>query len=134
MVKRTFFLALFAFAIALPVAGGAFLEYFHASSEDDNIVVTWRTRNESNVESFEVQRKNGHDGSFSYIASVTPKGSNSVYTYTDRSAFKSSATLYVYRLKIVDGNGQTGYSQEVEVKHSVSSVKRTWGSIKAMFR
>jgi len=42
--------------------------------------------------------------------------------------------IFIYRLKIVDTNGQASYSNEVSVSHNVSGVKRTWGSIKAMFR
>jgi hypothetical protein len=133
-MKRIITISLIAMAFVLPAVGGAFLEYFHANSDSDNIVLSWRTRSESNMNMFEIERKSSQNGSFSSLAQITPKGSNSTYTYTDRSAFKSSATTYIYRLKISDGSGNPGYSQEVEVKHSVSSVKRTWGSIKAMFR
>jgi hypothetical protein len=66
---------------------------------------------------------------------VQPKGSNSLYTYVDRSAYKDTESVYVYRLKILEASsGPSSYSNEITVSHSVSSVKRTWGSIKAMFR
>ncbi len=72
--------------------------------------------------------------SFVDITTIQPKGSNSYYTYLDQSAYKIENMLFIYRLKIVDTNGQASYSNEVSVSHSVSGVKRTWGSIKAMFR
>ena len=38
------------------------------------------------------------------------------------------------QLLIVDNNMQTSSSQIVSVSPNISGVKRTWGSIKAMFR
>lgn len=114
---------------------GAFLDFFNGRSDGDNITLEWKTRSENNLQRYEVQRKAGHNGDFVSLATVSPKGSNSMYTYIDRSAYKETASIYVYRLKIVEnGSGPASYSNEVTVSHSVSSVKRTWGSIKAMFR
>ena len=113
---------------------GAFLDYFHAGSDGDNIRLEWRTRTERGVEKFEIERKSGHDGEFISLNSVDPRGSNSTYEYVDRSAYKETASVYVYRLRINESGVSPSYSNEVTVSHSVSSVKRTWGSIKAMFR
>ena len=68
------------------------------------------------------------------IATIKPKGSNSDYKFTDENAYKSTESFYVYRLKIVDSNLQESFSHIVSVSHYPSSVKRTWGSIKALFR
>jgi len=65
---------------------------------------------------------------------VQPKDEGAFYSYTDRTAYKTSDNVYVYRLRIVESGGTASFSQDVPVTHSVSSVKRTWGSIKAMFR
>jgi len=114
---------------------GAFLEYFNGRSDGDNIVLEWKTRSESSLLRYEIQRKAGQSGEFVSLATVTPKGSNSLYSYIDRSAYKDSESIYVYRLRIVESaSGPSSYSNEITVSHSVSSVKRTWGSIKAMFR
>jgi hypothetical protein len=114
---------------------GAFLDFFQGRSDGNNISLEWKTRTEQNLSSFEVQRKAGQDGVYITIANVEPKGSNSYYSYVDRSAYKGSASVYFYRLKITDGTSSpASYSNEITVSHSVSSVKRTWGSIKAMFR
>jgi hypothetical protein len=125
--------------ILLLVAGtaysGAFLDFFNGRSDGDNIVLEWKTRSESSLLRYDIQRKAGQDGDFVTLATVSPKGSNSLYTYIDRSAYKASQSTYVYRLKIVESSGSpASYSSEISVSHSVSSVKRTWGSIKAMFR
>jgi len=114
---------------------GAFLDFFNGRSDGDNIVLEWKTRSESNLQRYEIQRKAGQDGDFVTLSAVSPKGSNSLYTFIDRSAYKASQSVYVYRLKIVESSGSpASYSNEITVSHSVSSVKRTWGSIKAMFR
>ncbi|MBR9977971.1 MAG: hypothetical protein KFH87_07775 [Bacteroidetes bacterium] len=115
--------------------GGAFLDFFNGRSDGNNIVLEWKTRTETNLLRYEIQRKAGNNGEFIILATVQPKGSNSLYTYVDRSAYKDAESIYGYRLKIVEtASGPTSYSNEITVTHSVSSVKRTWGSIKAMFR
>ena len=134
-MKRTTILTIFLLGLSATLFSGAYLDYFHAKSDGNNITIEWKTQAENGVQSFEIQRKAGSNGEFIAIGSADPKGSNSYYTFIDRSAFKSSLSIYVYRLKIVDGSGNSsGYSNEVTVSHNVSGVKRTWGSIKAMFR
>ena len=119
--------------ITTAVLAGTFLEYFQGRSEGEDIRLEWKTREEVNLQHFKVERKTPQS-SFVDITTIQPKGSNSYYTYLDQSAYKTDNMLFVYRLKIVDTNGQASYSNEVSVSHSVSGVKRTWGSIKAMFR
>jgi bacteriorhodopsin len=120
------------FAVAALYAG-AYLEYFQGRSEGEDIKLEWKTGEEINLQEFKIERKTPQN-SYVEIAMVQPKGSNSYYSYLDQSAYKMSGLIFIYRLKIVDTNGQASYSNEVTVTHNVSGVKRTWGSIKAMFR
>lgn len=115
------------------IYAGAFLEYFQGRSEGEDIKLEWKTGEEVNLQDFKIERKTPQN-SFVEIGTVQPKGSNSYYSYLDQSAYKMSGLIFIYRLKIVDTNGQASYSGEVTVSHNVSGVKRTWGSIKAMFR
>jgi hypothetical protein len=133
-MKRSINILAILLLVAGTAVGGAFLDFFNGRSDGDNIVLEWKTRSESSLLRYEIQRKAGSNGEFVSLATVPPKGSNSLYTYTDRSAYKESESVYVYRLKIVESSGPASYSNEITVTHSVSSVKRTWGSIKAMFR
>ena len=122
------------FLIIATVYAGAYIEYFHARSESDNVRLEWQTSEETNLQKFVIERKTPQS-SFTEIASVAPKGNNSNYIFTDQNAYKTNDMVFVYRLKIVDNNDQVTYSADVTVTHSISSVaKRTWGSIKAMFR
>lgn len=125
---------LFTFFIIATVYAGAYIQYFQGRSESDNIKLEWQTSDESNLQKFVIERKTPQS-SFAEIANVSPKGSNSYYSFIDQNTYKTNDMVYIYRLKIVDFNNQVSYSAEVTVSHSVSSVaKRTWGSIKAMFR
>lgn len=133
-MKRSINILAILLLVAGTAVGGAFLDFFNGRSDGDNIVLEWKTRSESSLLRYEIQRKAGSNGEFVSLATVPPKGSNSLYTYTDRSAYKESESVYIYRLKIVESSGPASYSNEITVTHSVSSVKRTWGSIKAMFR
>ena len=123
-------IVLFAFAA---LNAGTFLEYFHGRSEGDDVRLEWKTREEVNLQHFKIERKTPQNG-FVEIETVQPKGSNSYYSFLDKSAYKPADLIFIYRLKIVDINGQVSYSNEVTVSHNVSGVKRTWGSIKALFR
>lgn len=132
-MKKTTYFILFIILSALITYAGVDLLKFSARSENGNVVVSWQTVTESNLNHFVVERKTVN-GSFMELGNVSPR-SDKNYEYVDQSAFKTSDQLYVYRLKIVDNSGAVSYSQEVRVTHSnISSVKRTWGSIKALFR
>jgi len=113
---------------------GAYFNFFTARSESENIVLKWETQEENNIEYFAVERKTPNT-SFILIDKIDPKGDNSSYTYTDKNICKTNDDLYVYRIAIHEyNNSNVTYSAEVSVSHYLSNVKRTWGSIKAMFR
>ncbi len=122
-----------AFLIIATVYAGAYISYFHVRSESDNIRLEWQTGDESNLQSFVIERKTPQS-SYIEIETIQPKGSNSYYSYLDQNVYKSTDVIFNYRLKLVDNDGKITYSYETTVSHSISGVKRTWGSIKAMFR
>ena len=63
------------------------------------------------------------------------RGNNSLYQYVDDTAFRVSESIYKYQVKVVFSNGQAPlYYGPITVSHKTSDVRRTWGSIKAMFR
>jgi hypothetical protein len=103
-------------------------------SDGSVITLHWNSEDETNVQRFIVERRVGTNGSFIQVTSYEPKGP-SLYEFVDKTAFRSTATLYQYqiRIKFVNGNPDQELGP-VSVSHSVNSVKRTWGSIKAMFR
>ncbi|MCX6149661.1 MAG: hypothetical protein NTX22_03955 [Ignavibacteriales bacterium] len=109
--------------------------FFQGRSEGDNIVLEWKTATEESVQNFAIERKaiNSHD--FTTLSYISPKGNNSLYTYTDENVYKATSDIYYYRLAIYEKNNPTpSHSSEISVTHNPSDVRRTWGSIKAMFR
>jgi len=113
---------------------GAYFNSINGWSESNDIVIKWETGVENNIDHFTVERKTPNS-SFVPINNVEPKGNNSVYKYIDEGLFKTDSDIYIYRIAIYENNNPTpAYSQEIPVSHSLSFVKRTWGSIKAMFR
>ena len=129
----TTFLILFLLSTAFAVADIIQSNSFQASSDGANVVLRWVTQDETNVQRFEIERQSGVDGGFAMIGTVVPKGT-SAYEFTDFSALRKSVTIYQYRIKIVFSNGSSSYVGPITVSHTVSGVRRTWGSIKAMFR
>jgi hypothetical protein len=105
-----------------------------ASSDGVNITLRWVTEDETSVARFDVERRDENAATFIPIASLDPKGP-SLYEYVDRSVFRKTASIYHYRIKVSFTNGTAPvYTVDIPVSHTVSGVRRTWGSIKAMFR
>ncbi|MBI1806333.1 MAG: hypothetical protein HYR76_04695 [Ignavibacteria bacterium] len=107
---------------------------FQAYSDGINVTLRWVTEDETNVARFEIERSSGNDGNFVMIGALDVKGS-SLYEFVDNSAFRRITTLYQYRVKVVFSNGANPFfTAPLTVSHTVSGVRRTWGSIKSMFR
>jgi hypothetical protein len=131
-VKKIYIYILSLFIIS-SVFAGAKLNSITAKSENGDIKIEWYTSEETNVKNFVVERQTSQ-GTWVEIQTVNPTGNNSYYYCLDNSAYKGEDMVFIYRLRIVDNDGKNTYSGTVAVSHSVSGVKRTWGSIKAMFR
>lgn len=129
-VIKTLPLLLFITSVAL---AGAMISLLQARSDGEDIIIEWQTTQETNLKEFVVQRRTP-SSEYTDLQVIVPKGDNSFYTFRDESAYKTSEALYIYRLKIVDNDNSITYSAEISIAHQVSSVKRTWGSIKALFR
>ena len=131
-MKNRILIAFLLITSVITFAGSDILK-LSARSQSGNVVVAWQASNETNLKSYIVERKNVN-GSFNAVSGeITPQSSKN-YEFVDQDLYKTTGTLYVYRLKIVDNDNSISYSWEVAVPHNVSSVKRTWGSIKALFR
>jgi len=134
MNKKNFIILFISFLFVSTLWAGAHIINFTAESDDSNIIIRWTTSDETNMSYFVVERKSVN-GNFAAVSQpIAAKGNNSSYEFIDENAFKSTDFLFVYQLKIVDKDNKISHSGTVSVSHSVSSVRRTWGSIKALFR
>ncbi len=131
---RTTLLLLASLVVISGLTAGVIKDKPSAVSNGSDITLTWETLDESGVQKFEVLRRAGTTGDFVAIASVNPKGNNSSYQYVDQQAFKTTGGIYQYKIRIINGQVPAPESEIVTVSHLSSTAKRTWGSIKAMFR
>jgi hypothetical protein len=121
---------------ALQVFAGPVRENsFTGSSNGSEIILRWISDDESGVLRYELERKAGVSGQFFLLSEIAPRGNQTPYEYIDDSAFRGTESMYQYRLKVVFGNGSASMVYgPITVLHNPNTVRRTWGSIKAMFR
>jgi len=139
---RYLFLAFAAVLTAFSTFSVVFSD-FRAASGSDGITLSWTTSQENGLQDFAVEREtqpnseqwNQIDGL------IKPTGAGSSYSFIDKSdnlLKTSSTTLFVYRIRVDGTDGSVAYSSNSSASYSFSGLsgvaKRTWGSIKAMFR
>jgi hypothetical protein len=136
LTKKKFILFIFIFAFSSLVFASVTLQYFTAKTNADGILVEWKTIDEEGCSSFVIERSANSPDNFVSIKNINASGNNSYYSYQDNGVGYSTknSSIYYYRLKCVQPSGTYSYSQIISVTHSVSGIKSTWGSIKAIFR
>ncbi len=96
---------------------------FNCAYNNGHTLVNWSTDNEVAFDHFDVERSsNGMD--YSPIGSQPSRGSTgkSNYTYNDDLSAVNGSVFY-YRLKMVDDNGEFKYSQVVLIKKDSKTIK-----------
>lgn len=108
------------------------LKYFTASPSGTEIKLQWEVQAETGITEFQLWKRTSSNGAVK-IYSVIPNG-NKIYSYTDANVMKTNETqqTYIYTLRILQGSAYTDFTQTVN--HSPTSIQRTWGSIKSMFK
>lgn len=113
------------------------LQYFVARDNASGVLVEWKTSDESGTVKFEIERSADTPDNFLYLDFKTATGNNSYYSFQDNSVDYGNgrtSAIYYYRLKCIDGSGSYTYTNHITVSHTVSGIRSTWGSIKAIFR
>jgi hypothetical protein len=133
---RTLLILVLLIVSTLVAVGGPIQDRsFSARSDGSYITLQWVSQDEAGVLRYELERRAGTNGQFVTIEQVAPRGNNIAYAYVDQTPFmRTTESIYYYRINVVYANGSSVYYGPITVSHSVSSVRRTWGSIKAMFR
>lgn len=106
--------------IALPVTW----LYFNAVSQGKDGFLTWATATETNTKSFEVERSID-SRNFTAIGSVTAAGNSNAqsnYNYTDVDVVSLNIPVVYYRLKQIDKDGRSTYSNIVAVQLPIINV------------
>lgn len=136
----TFLLAVF---LLFTAASEIVLVRFNAqvqASVTTEIMLSWVVSKEEQVDYYIVKRKMSHQNEFQDIATVQLSNGRDeldgrFYEFTDRNVFKQSSTSepVIYSLYAFS-NGSARYVSQVDVNYTTTAVRRTWGSIKAMFQ
>lgn len=136
-MKRTLgtVIALLAITTTIALAFEVF-SYIRATPKGNDIVIQWQSEKEYDISMYEVERKSEEVTDFRRISRVMPKGSGSTYSIVDDGAFfkPESGKEFTYRVKAITMGGPEYYSNTATVNHDVSSVRRSWGMIKELFR
>ena len=111
------------------------LRYFNTENDAGVILVTWEAEQETDVKTYELFRKPAHGDELVRVAQVSAHGVDEQYSVRDDKIYKSSTFAYVdYRLEAVLNNGERLKVIERQVNYTSTAIRRSWGSIKAMFR
>jgi hypothetical protein len=97
------------------------------------VKVEWKIDSESGIDHYEVWRSSG--SSQPYCVGVVPHGS--YYLEDKNGLYKTEDQYFIYQVRAVGPDASIqGQSEPVGVRFmsTSSTAKRTWGSIKAMFR
>ncbi len=124
---------LLVFMVGVALASVVFSR-FDARTEGNDIVVSWEASVETDIREYVLERRTIFDTQFVEMVRLAAHGSNSLYTYRDERVFKVQAEQVSYRLRMIDDNGSVaGVTDPITVDYTPTAVRRTWGSIKAMF-
>lgn len=109
------------------------IDYFKAKSVGDRVILEWRSITEDGLVSYSIERKRELQNDYESIKTLEPKGNGSFYQFDDLGLYKTNGEKISYRLKIT-GEGSNFYYMDATASYTSTAVRRTWGSIKAMFK
>jgi len=132
-------LALLALFILTTTLFAAVVQYYDAKGDANGITVRWGMQDQSGVAKFDVYRKEASStvGSWTWLASIQARTDGGKdYSYLDNAVFKDQSRAFKYKIQLVSTSGAEEAAFEVTASYDglSSTAKRTWGSIKAMFR
>lgn len=133
-MKRLAILAL-PLLVAMSMGYGVRLASFDVSPDGRSFAITWQTDFEEDVREYELLRRTPYSNDqFVRVQSFKAHGSGRPYTFRDDQVYKSAADQVDYRLEAVYSNGLREVIVTKSLNYTTTAVRRTWGSIKAMFQ
>ena len=115
-------------------AGSVRLAYFKAERQGNDFLITWKADIEQDVRSYELFRKTSYAADFSSIQSLSAHGVGKEYQFKDDQVYKAASEQVDYRLEAIFTNGLRQQVAERKINYTPTALRRTWGSIKAMFQ
>ena len=117
------------------LSGRVQLSAFDIRAEGNDFRISWTTELEEEVRQFELMRRtpNSND-QFVRVFSAPAQGPGLAYGFLDSQVFKSGSDKLDYQLEAVYGNGVREVIRTESMNYTSTAVRRTWGSLKAMFQ
>lgn len=111
------------------------LTYFKVEKESNDLLVSWEADIEQEVREYEVQRMTRFTNNrFLKVKTIVPHGTAKPYLFRDDQVFKVGDEQVDYRLEVIYTNGVREQLARQSVNYTSTAIRRTWGSIKAMFQ
>ena len=120
--------------------GDAVIKEFRIDPGVNKVHLVWKMSVETNVKGYKIKRGFAQNQlvDLDYMEATAGQiafGDVKEYTYIDKSIFKNEGRNYYYQIVALDPQKKVIISSSVlQVSPQISSVRHTWGSIKAMFR
>jgi len=132
MLKSLIFILFFLGICSLTQAQRVFLNYFSINSDGADIVLEWEVQDESMIVEYQLFRTINNEQIPTFVTKIDPDGSNK-YQFLDDNIYKATPRVINYQLEI-HLDDKTVQKEFAAISHNPTSIQRTWGSIKAMFR
>lgn len=114
---------------------GVKLEYFQVVPEGRDFVIKWQMETEDEVRGYELTRRTPYSNQqFVKVQELSAHGIGIPYQFRDDQVYKSASDQLDYRLEVVYENGLREVVLTQSVNYTSTAIRRTWGSIKAMFQ
>ncbi|RMG66450.1 MAG: hypothetical protein D6722_14990 [Bacteroidetes bacterium] len=133
-VRLAFVSMLWGLACLLPAtvqAQSVLLNYYNLTADGSDVLLEWEVQDTRGITEFQIFRRMNNESSGVHVATI-PISSGSAYSYLDDDIFKTDGQVIHYELHIVMPGKTETY--ERSLSHNPTSIQRTWGSIKSMFR
>jgi hypothetical protein len=114
---------------------GVRLSFFEVSPEGRDFSLGWQMDVEDGVREYELLRRTPYtNDAFVQVQTFRPQGPGRLYSFRDDQVYKAAADQLDYRLEVVYENGLREVVVTKSLNYTTTAVRRTWGSIKAMFQ
>ena len=116
-------------------SGRVRISTFSIQEEGRDFVISWQSEIEEDVRQYEIMRKTPYSNDqFVRVKEVLAHGINKAYLYRDTQVFKSGSDKVDYQLEAVYSDGVREVVKSQSLNYTTTAVRRTWGSLKAMFQ
>ncbi len=141
--RKTTLLALLILTLPVLLLATSIVSGFIAIPDNDRVYVRWTSQNEATLIRYELYRQSDQSPPL-LLTTLLPQGNNRNYEFVDMSFSNRNASnpnepsvpltlqRLTYTLKLVTASGTTDL--QTQVAFQTSTTRRTWGSIKALFR